>query len=233
MKYNIVDNKLKVIVDELGEEYKDLLIEYMLDDMNEAEIDLINPMDLICLDVEVKSNLRMNKRNQQKNKMFSMISILGIAYASLGVALMLWREIQKSIQYDMMTMMSYILIFIGLSVSLYSLMFKNILNLKEKNYKGKKQSIYSYEIVDKWKEIETLIRELTPGDDMISLSTMIENLRMNKIISGKDVEIIKQLLNIRNKIVHINGYGNTLSEKQKRDNLLQANKVITKLRKII
>ena len=47
MKYNALDYKLKVIVDELGEEYKDLLIERILDDMHETDADLINPSDLM------------------------------------------------------------------------------------------------------------------------------------------------------------------------------------------
>ena len=56
MKYNISDYRLKVIVDELGEEYKDLLIESILGDMHENDADLINPSDLIRLDVATKSN---------------------------------------------------------------------------------------------------------------------------------------------------------------------------------
>ena len=43
MKYNVSDNKLKIIIDELGEEYKDLLIERVLDDTHETDADAINP----------------------------------------------------------------------------------------------------------------------------------------------------------------------------------------------
>ena len=45
MKYNISNYRLKGIVEELGEEYKDLLIEHILDDMQEVDADLINPSD--------------------------------------------------------------------------------------------------------------------------------------------------------------------------------------------
>lgn len=234
MKYNIMNHNLKVIVDELGEEYKDLLVEHVLDDMRETDIDLINPMDLICLDVEIKSSLRMNKRDQQKNKMFSLISVLGITYAILGLMLLMWREIKESMQYDTMMLMSFVLIFIGLFVALYSLMFKNIIKLKEKNYyKETSQEIYSYQIVDKWKEIEALVRELTPEEGKISLLPMIENLEQNRIISDKDVEYIKQLLSVRNKIVHIREYENTLSAEEKKKIILQADKIINKLKKLI
>ena len=94
MKYNISDYKLKVIVDELGEEYKDLLIERILGDMHENDADLINPSDLIRLDVTTKSNLRIDKRVQRKNRMLSMISLLGIIYALFGLMLMMWSKVE-------------------------------------------------------------------------------------------------------------------------------------------
>lgn len=121
MKYNILDYKLKVIVDELGEEYKDLLIERILGDMHENDADLINPSDLIRLDVTIKSNLRIDKKVQRQNHMFSMISLLGITYALFGLMLMMWSEVRDTIRYDSIMMMSFVLTFMGLFVALFSL----------------------------------------------------------------------------------------------------------------
>lgn len=125
MKYNISDYKLKIIVDELGEEYKDLLIECILGDMHENDADLINPSDLIRLDVTIKSNLRIDRKVQRKNRMLSMISLLGIIYALFGLILMMWGEVRDTIRYDSIMMMSFVLIFLGLFVALFSLIFKN------------------------------------------------------------------------------------------------------------
>ena len=90
MKYNFSDSKLKVIVDELGEEYKDLLIEQILNDMNEIDADQINPSDLIRLDVTTKSNLRADRKSQRLNRMSTLISLLGVVYAILGLMIMMW-----------------------------------------------------------------------------------------------------------------------------------------------
>ena len=98
MKYNISDYKLKVIINELGEEYKDLLIERILSDMHENDADLINPSDLIRLDVMTKSNLRTDKKVQRQNRMLSMISILGIVYALVGLRLMQWSEVKDIVR---------------------------------------------------------------------------------------------------------------------------------------
>lgn len=233
MKYNISDYKLKVIVDELGEEYKDLLIERILGDMHENDADLINPSDLIRLDVTTKSNLRIDKRVQRKNRMLSMISLLGIIYALFGLMLMMWSEVRTTIQYDSIMMMAFILIFMGLFVAMFSLLFKNMIRIRPQYYRGQSYIISSYEVVNKWKEIEALIHELTPEEDTLSLSSMVSNLKDTQIISEQDIKIINQLLNIRNQIVHGQDNKYNLSQEELRSILLQADKIISKMKKIV
>ena len=233
MKYNISDYKLKVIVDELGEEYKDLLIERILGDMHENDADLINPSDLIRLDVTIKSNLRIDKRVQRKNRMLSMISLLGIIYALFGLMLMMWSEVRTTIQYDSIMMMAFILIFMGLFVAMFSLLFKNMIRIRPQYYRGQSYIISPYEVVNKWKEIEALIHELTPEEDTLSLSSMVSNLKDTQIISEQDIKIINQLLNIRNQIVHGQDNKYNLSQEELRSILLQADKIISKMKKIV
>ncbi len=233
MKYNISDYKLKVIINELGEEYKDLLIERILSDMHENDADLINPSDLIRLDVMTKSNLRTDKKVQRQNRMLSMISILGIVYALVGLMLMQWSEVKDIVRYDSMMMMSFVLIFLGLFVALFSLLFKNMGRIRPQYYREKNYTISSYEVINKWKEIEALVHELTPREDTLSLSSMMSNLKDTQIISEQDIEIINQLLNIRNQIVHGQDNKYNLSQEELRAILLQADKIISKMKKLL
>ena len=233
MKYNISDYKLKVIINELGEEYKDLLIERILSDMHESDADLINPSDLIRLDVMTKSNLRTDKKVQRQNRMLSMISILGIVYALVGLMLMQWSEVKDIVRYDSMMMMSFVLIFLGLFVALFSLLFKNMGRIRPQYYREKNYTISSYEVINKWKEIEALVHELTPREDTLSLSSMMSNLKDTQIISEQDIEIINQLLNIRNQIVHGQDNKYNLSQEELRAILLQADKIISKMKKLL
>lgn len=233
MKYNISDYKLKVIVDELGEEYKDLLIERILGDMHENDADLINPSDLIRLDVATKSNLRIDKKVQRQNRMLSMISLLGIVYALLGLMLMMWSEVRDTVRYDSIMMMSFVLIFLGLFVALFSLLFKNMGRLRPQYYRGQSHTISPYEVINKWKEIEALIHELTPEEDTLSLSSMVSNLKDTQIISEQDIKIMNQLLNIRNQILHGQDNKHNLSQEELRSILLQADKIISKMKKIV
>lgn len=233
MKYNILDYKLKVIVDELGEEYKDLLIERILGDMHETDADLINPSDLIRLDVTTKSNLRTDKKVQRQNRMFSMISLLGIIYALLGLMLMMWSELIDTVRYDSIMTMSFVLIFLGLFVALFSLLFNNMVRMRPQYYRGQIHTISPFEVINKWKEIEALVHELTPEEDTLSLSSMLSNLKDTKIISEQDIEIINQLLNIRNQIVHGQDNKYDLSQAELRTILLQADKIISKMKKLV
>lgn len=233
MKYNFSDSKLKVIVDELGEEYKDLLIEQILNDMNEIDADQINPSDLIRLDVTTKSNLRADRKSQRLNRMSTLISLLGVIYAILGLMIMMWSELKSSIRYDSTMMMSIVLIFIGLFVAVFGLLYKTMIRMYPKRYNNQRFIISSYEIINKWKEIEALINQLTPEKEQLSLSSMIFNLENSRILSQEDIVIIDQLLSIRNQIVHQHNKDVDFSQSELRSILLQADKVISKMKKIV
>ena len=169
---------------------------------------------------------------QKKNRMLSMISMLGIIYAMLGLILMMMREMRSTIQYDSTIMMSMILMIIGLFVTLFSLLLINMQKTQSQYRRGNRCDISSYEIVNKWKEIEALVNELTPEKNKMSLFSMIKNLEETNIISEKDVEEIKQLLKLRNQIVHEQNFENNLSEKELRDIILRSDKIIYKMKKI-
>ena len=233
MKYNVSDPKLKIIIDELGEEYKDLLIERILDDAHETDADLINPSELIRLDVATKSKLRVDKKMQRQNRLYSTISLLGIMYALLGFMIMLLRQIEETIRYDSLTMISFILIFVGLFVAILSLLFRKMSGIRSQYYRGQNRTISPYEIINKWKEIEALVHELTPDSDTLSLSSMVKNLEDTKIISKQDIEAINQLLKIRNQIVHGSDNKCDFSQAELRTILIQADKIIAKMKKLV
>lgn len=174
------------------------MIERILDDTHETDADSINPSDLIRLDVATKSKFRADKKMKRQNRLYSMISLLGIMYALLGLMIKLLRQFEETVHYDSLTMISFVLIFMGLFVAMFSLLFRNMLGTRHQYYRGQNRTISSYEIINKRKEIEALVHELTPDSEALSLSSMVKNLEDTKIISKQDVEAISQLLKIRN-----------------------------------
>lgn len=232
MKYNISNNKLKVIIDELGEEYKDLLIEHLLDDIGDTDVDHINPLELIKLDISTKINLRISKKNYRLNRMHSMISLLGIIYAFLGLIIMIANLFIDYINYNSTMLISLVLIFLGLVVVLFSTAFKYLMKNQPNYYLIKRNSVSRYEIINKWKELEALMYELTPPKNSYSISSMIKSLKETKIISDQDTKIIREILSTRNQIVH-NDAGSDLSQVRLRKMLIEVDEVISKMKKII
>lgn len=78
-----------------------------------------------------------------------------------------------------------------------------------------------------------MVHELTPEKDTLSLSSMVKKLKDTQIISERDVEVINQLLNSRNQIVHGQDNKYNLSQAELRSILLQADKIISKMKKLV
>lgn len=230
MKYNISGEKLKILVDELGEEYKDLLIERVLEDTHELDIDRISPSDLMRTDIEIKSYIQNNKKIQQNNRVFKLIAIMGLFYVLIGLMLMMSFELDRYYFENPIMRISYLMIFIGLFVSLSSTLFRFILKSKHTRL-TKKRDIQNYEIISKWKEIEALLYQLTPPNEKFSLSSMIKYLKKLNLFSQEEIEIIFKLLEIRNVILH-SQKNVVLPEKEMREMLSVIDKIITKMKNI-
>lgn len=233
MKYNISNKSINVIVNELGEEYKDLLIERLLDETKSVDADQINPSDLIRLDVEAKANLRFNSKKRRYIKMYTITSLVGVIYALFGLMLFLWKELQYTIRNDSITLISILLIFLGLFVSILSIFMKYLYRYSSNQYREKRNTISKYEIINKWKEIEALIYQLNPENDQLSLKSMINNLVQAKIVSKEDDQVILQLLQTRNQVLHSKSSDDMFSQGELRDLLNKSNKIIIKLNKLI
>ena len=232
MKYNITDNKLNIIINELGEEYKDLLIEQALGEMHEVDPDLINPSDIIGLDVSVKSLLRVNKKEKKKSRMMDIISMIGNIYAMMGLILILWGCIKYNMQYNSWIVLPIALLSIGLSVSGSALSYKHLLIEKQHNNRGKSYVITRYEVINKWKELEGLLHQLTP-EQIISLQAMLLNLRNTRILSEQDIIAVNQLLKVRNQIVHGDDSKCKMSQSQLKSIFQKIDGIIYKLEKLI
>ena len=76
MKYNIESQKVKNVIDELGEEYKDMLIEKVLSDNSEYDVDQINLPELLRYDSKSKEILSTDTSKEKRNRFFALSSVL-------------------------------------------------------------------------------------------------------------------------------------------------------------
>lgn len=202
MKYYISSKKLQLVVNELGEEYKDLLIEKMLDDYQTTDIDSLPISELLKLDVSIKERLVENKQFKKRKRLYNLLASLGLVYSMLGIFLLFFQELERSFSTEPMNMLALSFIMIGLFVSFYGIMLKNI-TLKRRSYRQVKNDFQNgYEFVSLWKELEGLMIQLSPDNTLSSPSKLIQYLSENKFISEKDESSIKTLLKLRNETVH-------------------------------
>ena len=189
--------------------------------------------NLIRLDVSAKERLREDKKEHTKNKVLYLSSLMGLIYALLGLMLLMIGGYQLDLQDNSVVLMSFVLISIGLLTTVFSTLFRTVLKTKQRNSPNHTKTISPYEVVDRWKEIEALIIQLNPNKDRMSLHSMISNLHEVGILSEQDSETINELLLARTAIVHTRKADLMLSPKELRMRLIEAEEIISRLKKLV
>lgn len=231
MKYNISEQNTKMIIDELGEEYKDMLIERVLEETDEIDVDRISLSDLVRLDIATKARLRSNKKARNKRKMYSYIAALGLVYVFIGAFLMLYSSFDNHTMRDnsLQLISVFFIIFGFLTTGLSMILLKN----KSTNPQSENRIISEYEIINKWKEIEVLIVQLMPENNKLSLNDMIKQLSDTSIISSEDGEVIKKMLKIRNQVVHMRPTDHTFTQPELKMLFSKLDEIIRKMNRIV
>ena len=202
MKYYITNQKLDSLVNELGEEYKDLLIEKMLNDYQTTDIDNLPLSELLKLDVSIKEHLIQDKQIEKKKQMTTMVSIIGLMYSLLGIFLLFFLFFTYSFSEEPMNMISLILIMMGLIISIYGMLLKKLIINRKPYTSIRNNTNNSYEYISLWKELEGLMIQVSPDNVPSSPSKLIQYLSESNFISSKDEDAIRNLLKLRNEAIH-------------------------------
>ena len=202
MKYYITNQKLDLLINELGEDYKDLLIEKMLNDYQTTDIDNLPISELLKLDVSIKEHLVQDKQLEKRKRSITLIYSIGLMYGLLGIFVLFFQEFKYSFSENPTNMLAFIFIMMGLFISFYSLLIKNLI-IKHRPYTPKRNNTNnSYEYINLWKELESLMIQISPDTIPSSPSKLIQYLSESNFISSKDEVAIRILLNLRNEAVH-------------------------------
>ena len=111
MKYEIQNSKINDILDDLSEEYRNLLIEKTLFEHQEYDVDELNLSTLIKLDEKAKELLLIDERNNRRNRMLAMLSVVGLIYTLFGLIVLIYSYFGDSFRFDSMTIVSFVSIF--------------------------------------------------------------------------------------------------------------------------
>ena len=103
-----------------------------------------------------------------------MLSSIGLMYSLLGIFLLFFQEFKYSFSEEPLNMLALILIMMGLFISFYSILIKNLV-IKRKTYTSiRNNTNNNYEYVSLWKELEGLMIQLSPDNIPSSPSKLIQ-----------------------------------------------------------
>ena len=226
MKYNLNNETIKIILNDLGEEYKDMLLEKAIYDSGELDVDNISTSDLIQLDIQVKTALSIDQKDKKRKSLYKLISLTGILYMLIGLFILLIKELENYLFEDPLAMISISCALIGMMLSILPIFIRNIPKQKNKI----NPEILEFKIINTWKELESIVYQLVPMEKHRSFRTMLDYLENIHILDTHDLDVIKELLQMRNEIVH--GHNNITIDKAKII-LKESNNSINKLKKLL
>ena len=232
MKYQITNKKLSIVLDELANEYKDLLIEAALIQKNEIDLENINVSDITQIDIDIKERLKYGTINHKINRISHATTLVGMIYSLIGLMLIIISSTEDILRNSPFYSVAIICVFLGFIVSIIGMMIR--IFMSSQKIKSNKHIILDYEIqiVSIWRTIEGLIYQVSPQNDKLSLRSMLNNLEQTNIISKTDIKTINLLMHYRNCILHSTSKRIEYNTEEVRNLLDKAQEIITKLSNI-
>lgn len=199
------DEKLNKCLDELAEEYKELLFETLVS--RSDSIYEINTLELLKLDSEIKKPLfegydRLKKRRKQ-------FMSIGFIYLFMGLCLLLMyffiinRHYYNS--YDVILLMALVISMTGLFTIFMPFLFpiSNRSSIKShKNSIAESRKMLEYKAISLWRNLESIFFDLIENNTKTVSHNAIVYLYENKMINDTEQKTLKKLLIVRNSVVH-------------------------------
>ena len=140
------EEKIERYLDDLADEYKELLLKRLLE--VSGRIENLSVSELLRIDNEVKRPLLLDYRKQQRRQ--RVLLMAGMIYAIMGIMLLAMFEMVDSFRYDGMTLVALTITFLGLMMSLISVMLpssKYFLGKNERKNVENDRAIWEYSVV--------------------------------------------------------------------------------------
>lgn len=225
------------MLDKLTNEYRNEILakakEFAsYDSLEPKEISLHNLSSAISNDKRV-----INKRKLSTFEIgLRTYLIIGLLFCIIGIVYLLFIHFISELPSEEQTGFIIIIIGLGLSAASYGLLRSRLLFSGSHNKKPltvpEYEVEFNYKLISKWQEIEIALRNYyykLIGEPVENepVSILISNLQKNEEFSKDDIDRIKEILMLRNKIVH---NGHLISSEQLSDVEEYTNKLLKKLR---
>ena len=176
---NITPNneKIEKYLDELADEYKELLFNALIS--RTKDLDNLSVSELLRLDNEIKKPLFENYQRQQRRR--KMLQIAGLTYMLLGgLIFVVYELLDSNFMYgthDIISLISVVIGFMGLFISIFSFMLPTIYQSSSKNIDRTEKnnlSVLEYKVVTKWRELEGIVNDISINASVKTPRSVIE-----------------------------------------------------------
>lgn len=226
----INDDKIEKYINELGEEYKELLFDALLRKSDSMED--LSVSELLRIDNDVKKYLQRKEYNSRNAKFL----LLGMMYVFVGVFMYLFSEIMLKF-YDLrhispvglIQVMSVVIGLVGVIACFFSFVKQTRGNssFEKDTKKSENAKLYEYEIISTWRELEGISNDIALKNDVIVNGSVIQLLLNENLISEDEKKFLTHFLKLRNSIVHDDKV--KLSVQEMKNEINKANRLIEKI----
>lgn len=195
------EDKIERYLDDLAVEYKELLLKRLLE--VSGTIENLSVSELLRIDTEIKKPLLAEYRRQQRRQRAMLMA--GMLYAIMGIMLLTMFEMIDSFRYDGVTLVALVITFLGLLMSLMSVMIpnsKNPLSKHEPRSMEDNRAIWEYSVVKTWRELEGIAADIYAESKTMPTHSIISKFLEDNYINKVEAERLREFLKMRNNIVH-------------------------------
>ncbi|MDE5885124.1 MAG: hypothetical protein K2H29_08650 [Oscillospiraceae bacterium] len=225
------NEKIEKYLDELADEYKELLYKALIS--RSRAFDNLSVSELLRLDNEIKRPLFEDYKRKQKRR--RMLFKLGLMYILTGATLFIFSEITKGdFLYhteNILQVASAIIGVFGMLISIYSFASQQLDLFSKKHMNEYEDKYYEYEAIATWRELEGMVNDISINKNVKISHSIIEYLSEIQFINKEEYNILKEFLKMRNNIIHSNN--NEYSSDEIKEMLDKVNRIVDKIRKII
>lgn len=226
-----LDENTKIILNDLSEKYQSIIITRALLKNNLKNMSEISAIDLIKVDEEIIGAFQ--RTPDKRKKLNSLVRIIGLLYALIGLALYTFMSIKVE---NSAQIFSMLITGVGIFLTAFTYLYDySREQLKRNNNELKNLNLYNneLEIVKKWNEIESLAYEIINKDNnnmskSMPISKLFNQLSNEGILSDLEQDSYKEVLNLRNSIVHSSK--KEISKEEIIKGIRTANQIIEKLK---
>ena len=229
MDYNIEDERVNKILDEMVEEYRVLLIANSVSDFQESDDYQLNVSTLLKIDEGIKRSLFYGEWKYKERHSSPIFSIIRLVYVIFSLIFLFYYQFQKSPGFDSIT----ILLLGSISIGLLTIHTSVILQKVPYRlfYRNNSPDYFTYDIIISCRQIEGILIQFA-FDEENTLDSKMSNLLELNLLSVDDVSSIKKMLDLKNKINSPDDLGRSYSSSEIYSLLNKVNKVIKKLQNL-